>query len=77
MEDHVAVEIRSTETGMCFEEHVTCDEDGNLNHAERDLSRCKCSQLRRDQPLRIRLRIWTMLRCSECVKRGFDRCEEE
>ena len=30
MEDHVAVEIRSTETGMCFEEHVTCDEDGNL-----------------------------------------------
>ena len=26
MEDHVAVEIRSTETGMCFEEHVTCDE---------------------------------------------------
>ena len=28
MEDHVAVEIRSTETGMCFEEHVTCDEDG-------------------------------------------------
>ena len=24
MEDHVAVEIRSTETGMCFEEHVTC-----------------------------------------------------
>lgn len=76
MEDHVAVEIRSTETGMCFEEHVTCDEDGNLNHAERDLSRCKC----RNCGEISRFGSFEDLddtECSECGECGFDRCEEE
>lgn len=66
MEDHVAVEIRSTETGMCFEEHVTCDEDGNLNHAERDLSRCKCATAARSASSDP-LRIWTMLSARNAV----------
>lgn len=76
MEDHVAVEIRSTETGMCFEEHVTCDEDGNLNHAERDLSRCKfrnCGEI----SLFGSFEDLDDAECSECGERGFDRCEEE
>lgn len=76
MEDHVAVEIRSTETGMCFEEHVTCDEDGNLNHAERDLSRCKCRNCG-EISLFGSFEDLDDAECSECGERGFDRCEEE
>lgn len=76
MEDHVAVEIHSTETGMCFEEHVTCDEDGNLNHAERDLSRCKCRNCG-EISLFGSFEDLDDAECSECGERGFDRCEEE
>lgn len=76
MEDHVAVEIRSTETGMCFEEHVTCDEDGNLNHAERDLSRCKCRNCG-EISLFGSFEDLDDAECSECGECGFDRCEEE
>ena len=75
MEDHVAVEIRSTETGMCFEEHVTCDEDGNLNHAERDLSRCKCRNCG-EISLFGSFEDLDDAECSECGECGFDRCEE-
>ena len=76
MEDHVAVEIRSTETGMCFEEHVTCDEDGNLNHAERDLSRCKCRNCGEISYFGSFENL-DDAECSECGECGFDRCEEE
>ena len=76
MEDHVAVEIRSTETGMCFEEHVTCDEDGNLNHAERDLNRCKCRNCGEISYFGSFENL-DDAECSECGECGFDRCEEE
>ena len=76
MEDHVAVEIRSTETGMCFEEHVTCDEDGNLNHAERDLSRYKCRNCGEISHFGS-FEDLDDAECSECGECGFDRCEEE
>lgn len=37
MEDRVSVEIHTSETGMCFEEEIICDEKGNCSDEERDL----------------------------------------
>lgn len=76
VEDHVSVEIRSTETGMCFEEHVTCDGNGNLNHTERDLSCCKCRNCGEISHFGS-FEDLDDAECPECGECGFDRCEEE
>ena len=52
------------------------NEDGNLNHAERDLSRCKCRNCG-EISLFGSFEDLDDAECSECGERGFDRCEEE
>lgn len=75
-EDCVSVEIHSAESGLCFEEHVTCDENGNLNHTERDLSRCKCRNCGEISHFGS-FEDLDDAECPECGECGFDRCEEE
>ncbi len=41
-EDKVSVEIEAYENGMCFEEFVTCDADGNLSYKEKTMPQYKC-----------------------------------
>lgn len=43
-EDCVSVEIHTSETGMCFEEEITCDEDGNCTDVERDMDSYRCPE---------------------------------
>lgn len=76
VEDHVSVEIRSSETGLCFEEHVTCDANGNINHTERDLSRCKCRNCGEISHFGS-FEDLDDAECPECGECGFDRCEED
>lgn len=75
-EDHVSVEICSAESGLCFEEHVTCDADGNLNHKERDLSPCKCRSCGEISHFGS-FEDLDDAECPECGSIGFDRCKEE
>ena len=76
VEDHVSVEIHSTETGMCFEEEITCDESGDLFNSESDLSRCKCRNC--DEISHFgSFEDLEEAECPECGECGFDRCEEE
>ena len=44
VEDHVSVKVRTSETGLCFEECITCDLNGNIDYEEHDLSKFKCSK---------------------------------
>ena len=44
VEDHVSVEIHTSEPGMCFEEEITCDYSGNITNIERDLSVFVCPE---------------------------------
>jgi len=44
VEDHVSVEIHTSETGMCFEEEITCDKSGFITNVERDLQRFVCPE---------------------------------
>lgn len=44
VEDCVAVEIHTSETGMSFEEEIICDEDGNCSDIERDLVSYRCPE---------------------------------
>lgn len=75
-EDHVTVKIRTTETGMCFEEEVTCNEDGVVYHTERDMSRCKCRNCGEICHFGS-FEDLDEAECPECGECGFDRCEEE
>lgn len=42
MRDRVSVEILTEEGGMCFEEHITCDAQGNLTSTCLDLVEYEC-----------------------------------
>lgn len=42
LQDHVLVQIQTIEYGMCFEEDMTCTEDGVLLHISKDLIEVKC-----------------------------------
>ena len=76
VEDHVSVEIHSAETGMCFEEEITCDESGDLFNSESDLSRCKCRNCGEISHFGS-FEDLEEAECPECGECGFDRCEEE
>lgn len=76
IEDQVSVEIRTSEPGICFEEHITCDEAGNCVHMERDLSRCKCRNCGEISHFGSFEDI-DEYECPECGSVGFERCEEE
>lgn len=76
VEDQVSVEICSSETGLCFEEHVTCDAEGNVDHTERDLIRCKCRNCGEISSFGS-FEDLDEAECLECGEYGFDRCEED
>lgn len=51
IEDGVSVEIRTTESGMYFEEHISCDESGICVSTCEDLKTYKCPQCGETQGL--------------------------
>lgn len=44
VEDHVSVEIHTSEPSMCFEEEIACDYNGNTTNIRRDLSVFVCPE---------------------------------
>lgn len=75
IEDRVSVLIQTSEPGMCFEERITCDENGNVENHEMDLTsyRCKhCGEISMfgsfEDP--------EDNECPECGECAFERCEE-
>jgi DNA-directed RNA polymerase subunit RPC12/RpoP len=75
-EDQVSVVIQTSEPGMCFEEHITGDEEGTVIHEERDLSTYKCRHCGETMSL-ASFEDPEDQDCPECGECGFDRCEEE
>lgn len=49
--DGVSVEIRTTESGMCFEEYISCDEHGICVSTSEELKTYKCPQCGETQGL--------------------------
>ena len=49
IEDHVAVEIDTEECGMGFEEHITCDDKGNLVDECEDMKTYRCKTCGNEQ----------------------------
>lgn len=75
-EDQVSVQIRAFEPGMCFEEYVSCDEQGTLNYEEKSMPEYKCKDCGEtyaypsfEEP--------EDLCCYECGSKNLVRLEEE
>lgn len=74
-EDGVSVMIQTSEPGICFEEHITCDDTGTVEHTEKDLLAYKCRHCGEITSF-ASFEDPDDQECPECGNCGFDRCEE-
>ena len=74
-EDGVSVMIQTSEPGICFEEHITCDDTGTVEHTEKDLLAYKCRHCGEITSF-ASFENPDDQECPECGNCGFDRCEE-
>ena len=74
-EDGVSVTIQTSEPGICFEEHITCDDTGAVEHTEKDLLAYKCRHCGETTSF-ASFEDPDDQECPECGNHGFDRCEE-
>lgn len=74
-EDGVSVIIQTSEPGICFEEHITCDDTGTVEHTEKDLLAYKCRHCGEITSF-ASFEDPDDQECPECGNCGFDRCEE-
>ena len=76
IEDQVSVVIRTSETGLCFEEYITGDETGNVVHVETEMSTYKCCHCGETMCL-ASFEDPEEQDCPECGESGFELCKEE
>ena len=74
--DHVSVEIRTIEYGMCFEEEIFCSADGDLEHTSQDLREVKCPNCGNIQSIGS-IEDPEESYCWECGNEGMDLVETE
>lgn len=75
-EDHVSVEIRTSETGMCFEEFISCDSNGECVSTCESLKEYKCPECGETQCL-ASFEDPDEAECCECGCVGLDLVEIE
>lgn len=73
--DQVDVEIRTTEPGMCFEEQISCDREGDLTNECYDLTSARCKHCGEVQGVGS-FEDLDEVECYECGEVGFERVVE-
>lgn len=68
--------IQTSESGMCFEAHITGDEGGTVIHEEREMSTYKYHHCGETMAL-ASFEDSEDQDCPKYSEYGFDRCEEE
>ncbi len=75
-EDNVSVRIFTEEPGICFEEDLQCDTDGNVTYRCEELLPARCRHCGETQCVSSHADL-DEVECWECGKLGFDYVNEE